>query len=502
MSLFLVVSIVICSYFVTGEKKKLREVIVVGGGIAGMAAARRLQQEGSMYVRVLEARRDRYGGRIWTSRSAAKGTRGADVEMGGGVLNTRARKNPLLNLTEEFELETRNAGSLQLYLRQRNGETRIMSGENATDVYTEAFKIAMNALNKFKTTSGDMSVKDLLIDALNEAYEAKSEQSYDREILEYVFSSFPAVIAQNFSSLRYEIENDFGWDQIIIDGVGTLLDRIVGGASGREAPIKIELNKVLRNIKVDVNRGKVLVRTTDRKQIVADAVVVALPIGVLKSDSVIFDPRLDDKWYKAVDSLGIDYSCKVVVGFDEAFWPHDVGTFMSFSETTANGFLQIWTNSYRVTGNPYLVGNIFGEKAILWESKMRDEQEEIVLKVLGEMFGEETVMNQEITTFLVSNWSSEEYIQGSVSYPQIGSTEDLWNILQEPVCPYIYFAGAYTESSGHFDSLHGAYNSGIRAAEQIINDICESKSKLKRKAKNMNTSNVRKNSTTTKKDEL
>ena len=478
----------------TKDVQKTSEVVVIGGGMAGMAAARRLLQEGTMYVKVFEAKSNRYGGRVWTNWTAVKDIRGADLELGASMLNTRAKKNPLLDLVKEFQIETRNAGSIQVYFPGR--EKTILSGDNATNLYTEAFKIAIGALNSVKSSGQDIPVNDMLAAALEEAYGSESPPKYDRDMIQSIFDSLPTVNLEDFSALQYEIENDFGWDQIVVDGVGALLDRIVAGPTGRDIAVKVELKKVLRHIKIDHDKKKVLIRTTDRKQTVADAVIIALPIGVLKSGTIMFEPPLEEEKYKAIQRLGVGYSCKVIVGFEEAFWPKDVGTFTVFSDTASNGFLQTWSNSYRITGNPFLTGNILGEKALMWETKSEDEQKADVLEVLSEMFGEETVAAHEITTFLVSDWSSDNFTQGSVSYPVVGSTPELWKTLQEPACPYIFFAGAYTESSGHVDSLHGAYNSGIRAAEQLISHVCRSKSKATRKAKKSGTQKA------SKKDEL
>ncbi|KAH3850717.1 hypothetical protein DPMN_093190 [Dreissena polymorpha] len=481
-----------------------KEVVVVGGGMAGMAAARRLVKSKTVNVHVYEARKDRYGGRIWTNRDLARGVRGVDVDIGGMFLNNKAKNNPLVKLAEEFELETRNAGSLQV--RIFDGKDRKMySGVNATDLYREAFQIIIKAMQNVHYKS-DISMSRLASEAIQMAYEqsdeAKTAPLFPREILEPLIRSFPTVMLQNFSSKFYDIQTDFGWDTIIVDGIGALLDRIVSGSSGLEPPLKVQLNKVLRNIQVDDKRKKVIIRTTDKKQVLADAVVIALPLGVLKSDALWFEPRLPEKLTKALDEIGIGYSGKIIVGFDEAFWPQEVGTFTACSDTAKNGFLQTWFNAYRLSGNPYLHGNILGDEAKVWETKPETELKAAVLKVLGEMFGEDIVNARKVTSFVVSEWSTDEFVQGSVSYAKVGNTRDIWQTLQEPVCPYIYFAGAYTESIGHVDSLHGAYNSGIRAAEQILDNFCTKQAKSKSKKQPAKKPNVIKHNVTMRKDEL
>lgn len=503
----LLVTVVFASFLIVSCEDKSNErkdVVIVGGGLAGMAAARRLLKEKNIDVKVLEARKDRFGGRVWTHRGAANHIRGVDVDIGAGLLNTKAKSNKLISLAEEFELQMANSGSLQLEFVEENSQKKVYFGDNATDLYSETFKIVIEALRKAKKAGVDRPVQDVLLEALDLTYKTETGLKYEQSTIEQIIRSFPAVVLQNFSSSLYAVENDFGWDKIVIDGMGELVDRIVAG-SGTEVPVKVGLNKVVRNIQIDPKRKKVLIRTMDRKQVIADAVIVALPIGVLKSNNVIFEPSLPKEKKKALQDLGIGYSSKVIVGFENAFWPKDVGTFNIFSELASNGFLQTWTNAYRLSGNPYLIGTILGEEAKLWETKT-EELKELVLLVLSELFGTETVKAHRITTFLHSNWSTDEYVLGSVSYPRVGNMPDLLKSLQEPVCPYVFFAGAYTETLSHVESLHGAYNSGVRAAEQFIKGICKKtkSSKKNMKQKNEKKTEVNKNSSKDKrkKDEL
>lgn len=53
-----------------------------------------------------------------------------------------------------------------------------------------------------------------------------------------------------------------------------------------------------------------------------------------------------------------------------------------------------------------------------------------------------------------------------------GSDPGLWDTFAMPLCPYIYFAGEHTTFEGH-GTIHGAYNSGIRAGNQILTGLCE-----------------------------
>ena len=58
--------------------------------------------------------------------------------------------------------------------------------------------------------------------------------------------------------------------------------------------------------------------------------------------------------------------------------------------------------------------------------------------------------------------------------PPSGSSPSMWDIFAEPICPGVYFAGEHTSFVDH-GTVHGAYVSGLRAASQIMGDLCEQK---------------------------
>lgn len=70
----------------------------------------------------------------------------------------------------------------------------------------------------------------------------------------------------------------------------------------------------------------------------------------------------------------------------------------------------------------------------------------------------------------------------------------------QPLCPYIYFVGEHTSFSEH-GTLHGAYNSGIRAGNQIITRMCDAiMEEERRKAEERRKKETKKNKTENKKE--
>lgn len=71
-----------------------------------------------------------------------------------------------------------------------------------------------------------------------------------------------------------------------------------------ELPIEIELEKEVRQVKIDAKSKKVNVRTTDLKQRTADAVILAVPSNVIKSGAIVFEPVLPEKMLRAINKIG------------------------------------------------------------------------------------------------------------------------------------------------------------------------------------------------------
>lgn len=73
--------------------------------------------------------------------------------------------------------------------------------------------------------------------------------------------------------------------------------------SPEEPPLHLSLNKAVRQIKVDKDKRKVLVRFRDGSQVAADFVVVAVPSSVIASKELLFEPELPKKYRLASEEI-------------------------------------------------------------------------------------------------------------------------------------------------------------------------------------------------------
>ncbi|XP_069108852.1 uncharacterized protein [Argopecten irradians] len=455
---------------------KPKEVLVIGGGISGLAAARKLVNHPSQMfdVTVLEARKERYGGRVWTNRKLFKKPLGAETDLGAVWINSKVKDNPILAITRKGELETKVSGPIQLHVPEAD---KIFKGDEANKIFTEVFSIMQSAVDKVKATGVDIPLQKAVEDEIS----GHSFQG-DRAIITSILRNHNAVSKPDYSTVHFDPVKQFGWNTIVVDGYDQVLDAIVSGL-GSELPLSISLNQIVRQIKIDSKKKKVIVRTKDLNQVSADLVIVAVPVGVLRSEAVLFEPVLPKEWYKAVKELGVYDSQKVIVGFSEAFWPSDAGVFTMTTPEGEEPFIQTWFNMQNLIDRPFLVGSLYDGAAINLEQTPIEELKELVIKTLGKLFGGEDLVRQyNLTTIVRSQWTGDPFSMGSGAYPRTGNGEDLWETLSSPVCPYIYFAGDYTSLDGMVGA-HGSYNTGIRAAEQILNGRCERELKRQQKRK-------------------
>lgn len=121
-----------------------------------------------------------------------------------------------------------------------------------------------------------------------------------------------------------------------------------------------KINRRTSGVKVTVENGTTFF---------ADAAVVAVPLGVLKSNTISFEPRLPQWKEEAISDLGIGIENKIVLHFDKVFWP-SVEFLGVVAETTYG--CSYFLNLHKATGHAVLVYMPSGQLARDIE-KMSDE---------------------------------------------------------------------------------------------------------------------------------
>ena len=164
------------------------------------------------------------------------------------------------------------------------------------------------------------------------------------------------------------------------------------------------------------------------------AAIVTVPLGVLKSDAITFDPPLPDGHVHAINALGFGVLSKSFFRFDRRTWKVE-NAFYQFIGANPGPWAQ-WFTLSNAAGPIAVVFNAgdFGRKV---ESFSPEDLKAGALPIARQLFGNDIAV-VEVRT---STWSTDPYARGSYSFHAPGSGPDDRLRLQEPVSDRLYLAG-------------------------------------------------------------
>ncbi|MCB0035148.1 MAG: FAD-dependent oxidoreductase, partial [Anaerolineales bacterium] len=187
------------------------------------------------------------------------------------------------------------------------------------------------------------------------------------------------------------------------------------------------------------------------------------PLAVLQSGTIVFNPALPDGKQTALGRMGMGNYEKIALKFPHIFWPLEPHRLNYLSEGEPELF-NAWLNNAHYTGQPILIAYHAGSRA-QHTNKLDDEALlEGCMVTLRKMFGDD-IPNP--IAYTRSSWEKDPYSRGSYSYSKVGSEVSDRATLAEPVNGRLFFAGEATHPH-YFGTVHGAYETGIRAAREIL----------------------------------
>jgi monoamine oxidase len=221
---------------------------------------------------------------------------------------------------------------------------------------------------------------------------------------------------------------------------------------------RIRLNTPVAAIEWD---GPPRVRLQSGEEHVAKAVIVTVPLPILRDRLLHFSPQLPAEKVTAADSIGMDTGMKIILKFKHRFWEER----MYFLHT--DGFLpQFWDSCKGKSDTSHVLTAFVGGSRADRLDDMGVDPVRFALEELDEIFGAK-IASRSFERGLIADWGADPWIRGLYSYPTLQTTEASREALARPLGGKIFFAGEATNTLGASGTVHGAMETGWRAAGEV-----------------------------------
>lgn len=445
------------------DRKRI-DVLVLGAGAAGLAAARDLSHAG-LRVTVIEAR-PRVGGRILTlhdPRSPVPLELGAEFIHGPSAETlplAQAAGLAVLELPDTHELATA-------------GRFKPMG-----DFWELVDRMNHDLARRLASRGKDFPVSEYL--------ESPRVPAARRGLLRDFVQGFYAAYPDRLSAQSLAVEIDGGDEQDEIKGKQFRI------ANGGDALMKwlrdgldpdrteVRLSTVAESVRW--KRGSVTVvcrgggDRADLPTLTARTAVITLPLAVLKAGALRFDPSLPAK-QRALAGLEMGQVFKIVLRFREAFWERPEFLKERRAKAGSNGMglnflhahgaeVPTWWTTLPVR-SPVLVGYVGAvnaEQLLAEEPPSRLERSLVALSDVLAVPRRE--LEDQLDASASHDWRADPFARGAYSYIGVGGN-GAPRALGRPVDGTLFFAGEATNGE-EIGTVAGALSSGRRAAREVL----------------------------------
>ncbi len=436
-----------CSTESSGNKKYERlfinsskKIIILGAGISGIACARALIERGYLNITILEAR-NRVGGRI-----NSLSYKGSALDLGAAWIHGY-KNNPITSIAKKL--------NLGLFPTDDNSVMALQEGigalpEDLVDGYESAYENILELAQNIRVPN--KSRKEV-IQSVNEGF-------FDNPVFLSMYSASEEFDVggdgSEISSVYFDSSGSFsGGDVVLPQGYSSIIEYL-------KNELDIKLNQVVSSVNRVGNGFNVI---TNNSTYLADVVICALPLGVLKSGKISFTPDISQKKRNAIQKIGFGAVNKIILEYPTSFWDESKQYINYFSSTKGNF-------SYLINLKTYLPFNMIcgittGNFSAEMDLNSDIDNKNALHKILKSMYGNSI---PDPINYFVTHWNSDPYSLGAYSFHKVGSEPSDYEELSRVEPPNLYFCGEHTNEA-YRGTVHGAYLSGVRVADEVKNSV-------------------------------
>jgi monoamine oxidase len=443
------------------------DVVIIGAGAAGLAAAIELQSTNLTFL-VPEAR-NRIGGRAHTDQETFIST---PIDLGASWIHSYGPNNVLYNYHKSFDVNQKHnilANIRHLVLDYDGQPFTSETLLQARIIYSKIYEyLELFSLNK--KANEDQSIEQ----AIKSVYERliTSDGPVKRLVDLYLSGSeqYDGSNLAHLSAKYWETGSGSGYDRWVSYGYGNLLEKVANKHN-----LSIRLNTLVTQINtIDTDRIAITI-ANDSSIIYCRRVIITIPLGCLKRETILFQPSLPDWKREAINQMGMGVMNKLIVQFSNSFWDSDVSGFLHACKKRRGRFRSAICLPPPANILILFVTGLFArELEVLKDSQILKK----VMKFLRKIFPGTIIPNP--INYKFTRWSQDPLAYGSYSNFAVHSGPHTIEQLAKPTSNgRIQWAGEHANiddgtNDWSYGCVHSAFQSGQRAAKAIRDELCSS----------------------------
>lgn len=466
---------------------RVRDVIIVGAGMAGLTAGHLLRQAGHR-VRIIEAN-DYVGGRVHTFRCFR-----GDLYAEAGAMRVPSQHQLISAFADAFKLPREPFFNVDIDPATRsNTKPDARNNEylyvNGVKLRRSEYRAGNGAVLKFPLPAGEQgkTAQELLNAALLplrdfiradpqahwpiviERFGEYSVRRFFKDQTLYSEEAIEMIVLLNNLESRLMTSFVQAFIELAIINDEATFWQIPGGndrlpqAFAPELKDCISFGRRMDAIDWSATSGRVNVHTTSGETLTGDAAIIAIPFSSLRF--VRTDPLFSAQRRRAIRELHYDAATKVLLEFDRRFWEQDDNIFGGGSTTDlANRYIYYPSHDLGSDrGGVVLASYSWGEDALRWDSLTPELRNRFALDGLAQIHGEQ--IRRAYVGGTSKSWMQDPFACGEAAIFAPGQFESIMPFMIGPEDGVIHFAGEHTSLKHAW--IEGAIESGVRTALEV-----------------------------------